>query len=102
MGQSIFADESGAESARERDADGRQSIFRRREQDATDETGATDATDGDSGASTRDEASPGEDEAAALLGEDAIALARGDGESDDGTMTVFSGDEVFEIEVDDE
>jgi hypothetical protein len=95
MGSSIFADESGDESARERSANGRRrSVFRRRDDDGAtpaDEE-AMDPSDGDEGAAddsgdaSDDERSPGRER---------------DG-TGDGTMTVFSGDEVYELAVDDE
>jgi len=103
MGSSIFADESGDESARERrTADGRRSIFRQHDGEADggetgdEESGGEEQGDGEGLRSSRD----GE-EVACDTDEGRRSGSGGDG-SEDGTMTVFSGGEVFEVAVDDE
>ena len=94
MGSSVFADESGDESARERSGDGRRrSVFRRRDDDgATPADGEPmDPSAGDVGAADdRGDAS-----------DDEPHSRERDGTGDE-TMTVFSGDEVYELAVDDE
>jgi hypothetical protein len=88
MGSSIFADESGDESARERRTDDRRrSVFRRHDDDRR-------STDGDGTGQTGEEPA-GDDE-----GESADDRATGGGEGE--TMRVFNGSEVFEVSVDDE
>ncbi|WP_323674373.1 hypothetical protein [Halorubellus sp. PRR65] len=91
MGSSIFADESGDESVREERGDGRPpSVFRRRRDDEggrADDSGET--TDGDE--RTDDDARREPDAGA----------RRAYGDDDESTMTVFSGDEVYEVVVDD-
>ncbi|MFC6952252.1 hypothetical protein [Halorubellus litoreus] len=83
MGSSIFADESGDESAREERTDEREpSVFRRRD-DA--KAGRMDDGVDDESHSTDDV--------------DRSESGSGDGGA---TMRVFSGDEVFEVAVDDE
>jgi hypothetical protein len=87
MGRSIFADESGDESVQERRTEaGRQSVFR-------DPAGVVDEEhDPEDGSCERTDPSV----ESRPVGDD-----DGDDATDRPTMTVFSGDEVYEIGVDD-
>ncbi|WP_227133861.1 hypothetical protein [Halorubellus salinus] len=91
MGSSIFADESGDESARDRRRDEREPSVFRRPQDT--EPASTDGTG---------EQRPHDD--GRDVGRDDRDIDReGREDVDDATtMTVFSGDDVFEFAVDDE
>lgn len=97
MGSSIFADESGDESARDRRTDERKpSVFRRpqdTERASTDDDGEQRPYD------DRDVGSDGRD-----TGRNGRDTGREGSEDVDGatTMTVFSGDDVFEFAVDDD
>lgn len=101
MGSSIFADESGGESAGEQCTDDRRrSVFRRRDDEGTPpgSEGARDASRrGQDASDGREAAADGCEDG----GDDEHPSSEGGDGSEDETMTVFSGDEVYEFAVDD-